>query len=185
MVVSHVLVVEPRSDPETERALRHPQFDVRFAHDARQALESVTASMPAVIVLDMLVPDLDAWELLSKIREKLAGCSALSIPIVILLTDRRGAWQAADFGSVRLSDRQHLRETFEEALGSLGASRPDLADAAVWEAALEAVRAKGNARQQGETERMRRLGIIDEHDRAQRQDWPADMTPGSRTDTAT
>jgi len=187
VVISHVLVVEPKTDPEIERALRDRRLDVQFARDAREALELVHAFMPAVIILDMLVPELDAWHLISKVRELAADRSETPLPALILLTDRPGAWQSADFGSVRLSDRKHLMETFEDTLRSLEGSRhePDLVDAAAWDATVAAVRAKGDARFQAETERMRRLDIIDDRDQAKRQERPADMKPGSRTDVAT
>lgn len=53
-------------------------YDVTVAHDGRSALAEVTRSHPAVVVLDLGLPDVDGVEVLAGIR----GWSA--IPVIVL-----------------------------------------------------------------------------------------------------
>ena len=107
-------------------------------------------------------------------------------PAVILLTDHVATMKAAHLGRVRLSDREHLGETFKDAVQALEKPpSPDLSDDAVWDSVMARVKAEGDARFAAEVERMRRLGLVDERGRATTKEWPADMAPDSKTDVAT
>ena len=186
---SHVLVVESKKDPKIEQALQGPGVDVRYASELEQALKLIVGLMPAIIILDMLVPELDGWKLISKIRE--ATGKRNRPPSLILLTDQVGTLRAANLGRVRLSDREHLGETFRDALKALEESptplseETDPAEDAAWDSALGEVKSKGDDRFKAEQDRMRKLGIVDERGQATSEDRPADMTPGSKTDVAT
>ncbi len=185
-MLSHVLVVGPKKDPKIQRALQHPRFDVHFTNEPENALKLLLTLTAAVIVLDLLVPGLDVWKLISRIL-KVAGKRGSHPPAVILLTDQVTSWQAADLGRVRTSDREHLRETFSEAVKGLEESPTDgsLERDTSWDAALAQVKARGDKRFKSEQARMRRLGILDERGEPTSKEWPADMTPGSKTDVAT
>ncbi|MBI5242287.1 MAG: hypothetical protein HY922_01230 [Elusimicrobia bacterium] len=62
---------------------------------------------------------------------------------------------------------------------------PNLAHDTTWNAVMGQVMARGNERFQAEKVRMRQIGILDEKGQAKSKEWPADMTPGSKTDVAT
>jgi two-component system OmpR family response regulator len=49
-------------------ALRHSGFDVDVASSGREALERVPESRPDVVVLDVMMPDLDGFEVCRRIR---------------------------------------------------------------------------------------------------------------------
>jgi two-component system OmpR family response regulator len=49
-------------------ALRHSGFDVDVAASGREALERVPESRPDVVVLDVMMPDLDGFEVCRRIR---------------------------------------------------------------------------------------------------------------------
>jgi len=51
-----------------DTALRHFGFDVRVAATGRQALEEVGRFDPAVMLLDVMLPDLDGFEILRRLR---------------------------------------------------------------------------------------------------------------------
>ena len=51
-----------------EAALRHPGFDVESAANGRDALEQATAGSPDLIVLDVMLPDLDGFEVCRRLR---------------------------------------------------------------------------------------------------------------------
>jgi DNA-binding response OmpR family regulator len=44
-------------------------FDVRTASNGAAAIETAVAAKPAVVVLDLGLPDLPGWEVLSRLRE--------------------------------------------------------------------------------------------------------------------
>ncbi len=78
--MSRVLVVD--DDRALARALainlRAHGYDVALAHDGRAALTEVARTHPAVVVLDLGLPDLDGIEVLAGIR----GWSA--VPVIVL-----------------------------------------------------------------------------------------------------
>src|SRR3954447_20115750 len=51
-----------------EAALRHLGFDVVSAATGREALAAAVADQPAVIVLDVMLPDLDGFEVCRRLR---------------------------------------------------------------------------------------------------------------------
>ena len=184
-VLSHVLVIEPKKDPEIERALESPGFDLRFTSEMGEALELTVALLPTVIILDLLIPGLNSWGLIAEIWEEAKKRS--HSPTIILLTERAAQWHANHFGPVRFSDRSHLRQTFQDAILAVPhhGSAPNLSDEAAWEAVRDYVWARGNERFSAEQTRMGKLGIMDEKGHPTSTEWPADMRPGSTTDVAT
>ena len=77
----HVLVVddEERVRRTLERALRLEGFAVSTASGGREALEAVAQRPPAVIVLDVTMPDLDGVSVVRRLR---AG--GIDVPVCIL-----------------------------------------------------------------------------------------------------
>ncbi|MBW5447568.1 response regulator [Cohnella sp. CFH 77786] len=80
-----ILVVE--DEPAIARVLaaylRKAGFGVKLAADGRQALELFSQEPPALLLLDVMLPHIDGWEVLRRIRE------TSSCPI-IMLTARDG-----------------------------------------------------------------------------------------------
>ncbi|SFF16746.1 DNA-binding response regulator, OmpR family, contains REC and winged-helix (wHTH) domain [Paenibacillus catalpae] len=80
-----ILVVE--DEPAIARVLvvylRKAGFDVMLASDGRKALELYVQKPPSLILLDVMLPHMDGWEVLHQIRE------TSSCPI-IMLTARDG-----------------------------------------------------------------------------------------------
>jgi signal transduction histidine kinase/DNA-binding response OmpR family regulator len=73
-------------------------FNVECARDGRQGLEAVRSLRPAVILLDIVLPELDGWDLLATVK---ADPKVADIPVVIVsMLDERGkgfALGAADY----------------------------------------------------------------------------------------
>jgi CheY-like chemotaxis protein len=184
-VLSHVLVIEPKKDPEIERVLESPGFDFCFTSEIDEALELTVALLPSVIILDMLIPGLNSWRLIADIWEEANKRS--HSPAIILVTEQAAQWHANHFGPVRFSDRRHLRETFQDAILAVPhhTSAPNLGEETAWEAVRDHVWARGNERFKVEQHRMRKIGILDEKGLPTSKEWPADMRPGSTTDVAT
>ena len=58
------LITEPLS-----RALRDYQFEVSIAHDGQTGLTMALQNKPDVVVLDVLMPQMDGWEVCRSLRE--------------------------------------------------------------------------------------------------------------------
>jgi two-component system KDP operon response regulator KdpE len=69
--VRKILVVddEPRMVQLISLNLKMEGFTVISASDGHQALEKVTKEMPDLIILDIMMPDMDGFETLKRIRE--------------------------------------------------------------------------------------------------------------------
>jgi two-component system, chemotaxis family, chemotaxis protein CheY len=62
--------------------LRDAGYDVSFAENGRDGLESAKTDTPSLIITDLLMPEFDGFYLLKKARE----CD-LGIPILVLTSD--------------------------------------------------------------------------------------------------
>lgn len=62
-----------------EMTLRYEGFDVVTAGDGTSALQSVRQRQPDLVVLDIMLPDLDGFEVAKRLRDE-----RLSVPIVFL-----------------------------------------------------------------------------------------------------
>ena len=61
--------------------LERAGFEVIVKQDGRQALEAVKASPPDVLVLDVMLPELDGYEVLRQLR---ADLQTEKLPVVML-----------------------------------------------------------------------------------------------------
>src|SRR5688572_3174639 len=60
-------------------ALRYVGFDVAVASNGRQALERAASFRPELVVLDVMLPDLDGFEVVRRLRS-----DGVRVPIVFL-----------------------------------------------------------------------------------------------------
>ena len=76
-----VLVVddEPSITDLVSMALRWEQFDVRVAGNGREALEAVESFSPDLAVLDIIMPDIDGFEVAQRLRNQ-----GVKLPILFL-----------------------------------------------------------------------------------------------------
>jgi two-component system OmpR family response regulator len=70
MTAGKVLVVDDEENITflLDSALRHFGFEVRVASNGRDALEAVPAFDPDVVLLDVMLPDLDGFEIVRRLR---------------------------------------------------------------------------------------------------------------------
>jgi two-component system OmpR family response regulator len=76
-----ILLVDDEEDflDATSKRLRRRGFEVRTATRCEQALCEVEAGWPAVVVLDVMLPDMDGMECLRRMKR-----AAARLPVVML-----------------------------------------------------------------------------------------------------
>jgi DNA-binding response OmpR family regulator len=78
-----VLVVD--DDPLTQRVLQHylkrAGYEMIGAHTGREAVKMAKQHLPKLIILDVMLPDIDGWEVLRQVQKSEA---TKKIPIVLL-----------------------------------------------------------------------------------------------------
>ncbi|HVF75649.1 MAG TPA: response regulator transcription factor [Acidimicrobiales bacterium] len=80
-MAARVLVVDDEDNITflLDTALRHFGFEVRVASDGRGALKEVAQFAPDVLLLDVMLPDLDGFEILRRLR-----LDGVQVPVLFL-----------------------------------------------------------------------------------------------------
>jgi PAS domain S-box-containing protein len=79
---ARVLVADDNADMrEHLRRILGEEYDVLFAKDGREALETIRAEPPDLLVTDIMMPALDGFELLKKLR---SDPGTQSLPVIFL-----------------------------------------------------------------------------------------------------
>ncbi len=79
----HILVVDDNPDARETlaEALQIAGYDVRTAEDGRLALEMAVRRRPALVLLDLMMPVMDGWQVVEAMR---VDPGLASIPVVIV-----------------------------------------------------------------------------------------------------
>jgi CheY-like chemotaxis protein len=87
--LGNVLVVDDDDDSReaVARALARSRYAVRAARNGREALIAVATSVPDVIVLDAMMPDMNGIEFLQVIRAYLKWAT---VPVILLTAYDKG-----------------------------------------------------------------------------------------------
>lgn len=96
------------------------RYALTHVREGRQVFEKVRALQPDIIMLDILLPDMDGWDLLLDLRNNpLTG----AIPIIVcsVVTDRQLVY---DLGAALYLGKPVWKEQFLEALGKVSKSKP-------------------------------------------------------------
>lgn len=83
MANQNILLVEDEKDiaEAVEHALKLEGFEVTTVYDGEKALAEIFKEKPDLVVLDIILPKIDGWEVLSTIRRQ---PSTKSLPVVVL-----------------------------------------------------------------------------------------------------
>ena len=102
------------------RKLNQENFDVTEALDGEEGIEKVKETVPDLILLDLILPGIDGFEVLSKIKEDPATAS---IPVIILsnLGQREDVERGLKLGAVDYLVKAHFtpNEIIEKVKNSL------------------------------------------------------------------
>lgn len=127
-----VLVIEDSASVRRliDVCLRPLNAEMRFAEDGLIGLDSARTAVPDVIILDIGLPGLDGWEVLSQLR---SGPSTLDIRVLVLtahaqpeMADRAAAGGADAFMTKPFRPNE-LRDSVEALLADAGAVRLNIA----------------------------------------------------------
>lgn len=87
-------------DPDLRKAvhlmLDLAGYEVRCAENGKTALEAVAEKMPAVVLLDMLMPIMNGWECAAELRARFGR----NVPIVVVTAAEHAQARAAQIGGV-------------------------------------------------------------------------------------
>lgn len=104
--------------------LERAGFEVAVETDGRQALDAAIQSPPDVMVLDVMLPELDGYEVLRQLR---ADRRALSLPVLMLTAkgQREDRETALDCGADLFMTKPFANAEIVAAVERLAAGRPD------------------------------------------------------------
>ena len=110
MPPSEVLLVEDDADLADVAALVLEQagFRVATAHDGLEALKRVDEHMPALILLDMLMPVMDGWQFAREFRSRHGSAAPIVVVTAAEHARERADEIAADDVVPKPFDVEHL-----------------------------------------------------------------------------
>lgn len=80
-----------------EAKLRLEGFEVETATDGEQAVEKLKAYKPDLIILDIILPKIDGWDVLQQLRA-IAKLNTVPVMIVTNLTDKHSRERGVELG---------------------------------------------------------------------------------------
>lgn len=122
-MAARILIVddEPNIVVSLELLLQQRGYEVRTAGDGQQALEQMDAFQPDLVLLDLIMPVLDGFEVCRKIRESSAGARVR----IIMLSARaqevevsKGLALGADAYLTKPFSTRELLDTIRSALAA-------------------------------------------------------------------
>jgi CheY-like chemotaxis protein len=119
-----VLIVEDDADlaDAVAQTLELCGYEVALARNGLEALAAVSARMPALILLDMLMPVMDGW----RFAQEFGARHGRSAPIVVMTAAEHARKRAAEIGVrevlAKPFDLNTLRETVQRVARSEPAS---------------------------------------------------------------
>jgi len=95
-------------------------FEILRAASAKEGLELLAMRQPAVVILDIILPDMDGWELLDRIKRP--GSPSANIPVVIvsIIAD---AQKGFSLGASAVLQKPVSREDLLKVMEDLGLAR--------------------------------------------------------------
>jgi two-component system OmpR family response regulator len=150
MASPRVLLVDDEDNLRSmlEAALRHMGFDVTTATNGRDALALVGTALPDIIVLDVMMPDLDGFEVCRRLRSDGVRTPVLFLTARDATEDKvRGLTTGGDDYLVKPFSLEELVARLHAVLRRSGAARTD------------AVQRCGDLELDDDAHRVRRAGV--------------------------
>lgn len=117
-----VLIVddEPFNLDVLQQELEDLDYNILTASNGRDALKTITSQQPDIILLDLMMPGIDGFEVLSEIKK---DNELRNIPVIIVSAANdsksvvKGIKQGADDYITKPIDADHLKKKLREYLG--------------------------------------------------------------------
>jgi DNA-binding response OmpR family regulator len=90
--------------------LKEKGFEVEIAVSGREGLRKFKEKKPDLILLDIVLPDLDGWEVLAEIK-KMGKLNDLKIVVLSNLTEIGDVKKAQELGAARYLIKSHFTPT--------------------------------------------------------------------------
>jgi CheY-like chemotaxis protein len=75
-------------------------FSVEAAEDAEEAIRKLKEKKPDLMILDIVLPNIDGWELLKKVREEM-GLEDLKVIVLSNLSQKEEVQKSINLGVIR------------------------------------------------------------------------------------
>jgi CheY-like chemotaxis protein len=92
-------------------------FQVLHAASGRAALDMLKSELPSLILLDILLPDMDGWDLLAQLKLAESELAAVPVVIVSIVAD---AARGLLLGAAKVLQKPYRREDLVTAIKDLG-----------------------------------------------------------------
>jgi DNA-binding response OmpR family regulator len=124
VIPARILVVEDQSDIQLtlRLSLEADGYDVVVASRADEALDAIERLVPDLILLDITLPGVSGWDLLSTIR---ADERFASVPIIVLsaLPHESVSGRASELGAGHLAKPFNVNTLIDKVRGALESGR--------------------------------------------------------------
>ena len=127
-------IVSVENDPQTAEllqiVLRRNELQVHFAHDGVSGLKLIRAIQPDLILLDVMLPEMNGWEIYDAIRadSALQQTPVIMVSVIAEVRERKQAFTSSEIDSyfTKPFDIRLLRVEIERVLDVTLWNMPDL-----------------------------------------------------------
>jgi CheY-like chemotaxis protein len=128
IATAKALILAVESDPHLKRLerffLEQAGFQVEFADDGVQGLERARALRPAIVVTEVLLPQLDGLQVCRALKSDLATKEIIVLIFSVLKADERARAAGADAFLPKPLDDALLVQTVQGLLAKASGARP-------------------------------------------------------------
>lgn len=87
--------------------LKEAGFDIEVAENGEEALRKLKEKKPDLLILDIVLPNIDGWELLKKIRTELSF-EDLKVVVLSNLSKKSEVEKGLEFGVIKYFIKAHF-----------------------------------------------------------------------------
>ena len=108
-----ILIIEDNREihENTAELLELEGFAILSARNGREGVESAKTHLPDLILCDIMMPEMNGWEVLERLR---SDQSRASIPVAVMSGSHRGEVRAANYVVPKPFDLTHMVELVRE-----------------------------------------------------------------------
>lgn len=100
--------------------LEPEEFEILHAGSAKEGLELLAKRKPAVILLDIMLPDMDGWDLLARLKQPASSAAHIPVVIVSIVADARKGFF---LGASAVLQKPVARDELIKSLQNLGLAK--------------------------------------------------------------